>query len=249
MEEVIVERRDRVLVIVINRPERMNALTMEMMGEMGRIIKQAYEDDSGAIMITGAGRAFSSGLDIKILSEGKFEEREVELTQIIYNSPKPVIAAINGVCVGGAFSLALSCDMRIASDEAFFSMIYIKRGIVPTSGATFFLPRMVGYSKALEIMLTGDFIDAEEALRLGIVNKVVPHSKLFDEALDFARKLSKGPPIATRLLKKLLREGKGDLSEQIRAEREANKICYSTEDFREGVMAFIERREPNFKGK
>jgi 2-(1,2-epoxy-1,2-dihydrophenyl)acetyl-CoA isomerase len=164
---------------------------------------------------------------------------------------RPVIAAINGVAAGGGFGLALACDIRIASDQARFSQIFVKRGLVPDTGSTYFLPRIVGTEKACELMFRGNVIDAYEAQRLGIVSRVVPHEELMNEVMALAKELASGAPIALGLTKRALYKGASeiDLASQMDFELYLNSLLFGTEDFKEGVMSFLEKREPRFLGR
>jgi 2-(1,2-epoxy-1,2-dihydrophenyl)acetyl-CoA isomerase len=174
-----------------------------------------------------------------------------DLTAAICNLPKPVIAAVNGVTAGAGFSVALACDIRIASDKARFSQIFVKRGLIPDSGATFFLPRIVGLAKACELVFTGDMIEAAEAERIGLVSRVVPHDELMNVTWELAERIASGPPITIQLSKMALHRGSiaTSLEDQVDHENYVQQMCFATEDFIEGVKAFIEKREPIFKGK
>ena len=164
--------------------------------------------------------------------------------------PKPTIAAINGVVAGVGISICLACDIRIASRNAKFTLPFVKRGIIPDGGATYFLPRAVGVAKALELAYMGDAIDAEEAERIGLVNKAVAHDELMKEVNDLAQKLTEMPPITLGLIKKaILRGSVNDLNSQLYFETYAQNLCSSTEDTKEAMRAFIEKREPKFTGK
>jgi enoyl-CoA hydratase/carnithine racemase len=164
---------------------------------------------------------------------------------------KPVIAAINGVVAGGGMSFAMACDIRIASDRARFSQIFVKRGIIPDNGSTWLLPRLVGMAKACELIWTGDIIDAAEGERIGLVSRVVPHDDLLSVVRELATRIASGPPITVQLAKHALYQGAltTDLHSQMELELHHNAICSTTEDRKEGMRAFIEKREPIFKGK
>ncbi|MBI4082363.1 MAG: enoyl-CoA hydratase/isomerase family protein, partial [Candidatus Lambdaproteobacteria bacterium] len=205
------ELTDGVAVLTLNRPERMNAMGDNMREELIDRIEQAAADPAvRAVLITGAGRAFCAGRDMKEAARGGAEKPRPEArlpnrlghyTSLIRRMKKPVIAAVNGPAYGGGWSLALACDIRIASERAVFSMAFIHRGALPVGGATYVLPRLIGTAKACELVMTGDPVGAQEALRLGLVNRVVPHARLMDEALGLARRLAAGPPAAIALAK------------------------------------------------
>ena len=169
---------------------------------------------------------------------------------MLYNLEKPVIAAVNGVAAGAGFSIALLSDIRIASENARFSMAFVGRGLVPDCGATFLMPRLVGEAKSFELMYTGNVIDVKEAERMGLVNKVVPHDRVMDEAMALAKRLAKGPPLALAQIKRAVHAALlNNLEQQLLLETYAQNFCFGTEDFREGVNSFVEKRDAKFKGK
>ena len=260
--EVLVERRGRVAVLTLNRPDSLNALVIPM----GRAIRDAVASAAadaavGAIVITGAGRAFCSGGDIAFMKEvvdagGRWEDfralvesgREIALE--IDRCPKPVIAAVNGAAAGGGMGLALSCDVRWASEKAKFGQSFARIGMHPDWGSVHALPRLVGPSRALELMWTGDLIPAEEALRLGIVSRVLPGDTLLAEAEAFAGRLASGPAVAIAEIKRSARGALGyTLDEALAREIEAQERCWNSRDAREGFLAFLEKREPRFEGR
>lgn len=261
-EDLLVEKKDGIATVTLNAPDKMNALSMKMRRSLPRAADDLDRDDEvQVVIVTGAGRAFSAGGDIdamKARMEGTFQQTRYERLQLVgywgdvfVRMNKPVIAAINGAAVGAGLALALSCDIRIASEKAKFSCAFIMRGLVPDSGATYFLPRVVGISKALELMLTGDLFDAAEALRLGIVSRVVPPDDLMKTAQELAARLAQQPPIAVELTKRVVyRNIIEDLKRQIDWESGAQHLCMQTEDHKESIRAFLEKREqPKFKGK
>ncbi|MBI4641611.1 MAG: enoyl-CoA hydratase/isomerase family protein [Candidatus Tectomicrobia bacterium] len=247
----------------MNRPERMNALNWQLLDDLNAAIKKANGDDEIRVMIlTGKGNGFCTGADLsQDAREGvpdpgrrvKLQpfQRFGELAILLRETDKPVIAAVNGAAVGAGFAVALGCDIRIASDRARFSSIFVKRALVPDTGATYYLPRLIGVGKALEMMFTGEIIGAEEAERIGLVNRVVPHEELMGVTKELAEKIAKGPPIAIELTKRIVYKGLGvgDLATQVGYEGWAQSVCAQSEDVKEGRQAFLEKREPMFKGR
>ncbi|UCC59362.1 MAG: enoyl-CoA hydratase [Dehalococcoidia bacterium] len=259
VEGLVFNKEDGIATITFDRPEKLNAVTEAMRTEVHRIATELRSDDEVKVLIiTGAGEAFSTGADASELTadySGPIEPYILKRplgwwTLPVRYFPKPTIAAIPGVVAGVTFSLALACDFRFASDKARFSMVFIKRGLVPDGGATYYLPRMVGTSKALELMLMGDTIDANEAERLGLVNRVVPHEELMKVTREFAARIASGPSVAIELIKKGVYKGAvGELEAQLDFETLAQRICFQTEDFKEGIASFLEKRQPKFKGR
>lgn len=259
VEGLIFSKEEGIATITFNRPERLNAVTEAMRTEVHRIATELRGDEEVKVLvITGAGEAFSTGADASELTadySGPIEPHILRrplgwwILPVRY-FPKPTIAAIPGIVAGVTFSLALACDFRIASEKAKFSMVFVKRGLVPDGGATYYLPRMVGTSKALELMLMGDTFDAREAERLGLVNRVVPHGELMNVTRELATRIARGPSVAIDLIKRGVHKGAvGDLESQLDFETLAQRICFQTEDFKEGITSFLEKREPKFKGR
>ena len=258
---LIYEVEDHIATLTLNRPERLNALGDTLREDLHDAITTASGDsDVRAIIVTGAGRGFCSGGDVKAMNEAK-ERRETspimdkiapsrDLTVLaMRDAPKPVIAAVNGPAAGAGMNLALACDIRIASSAARFGETFVKRGLHVDWGGTYFLPRIVGMAKACELIFTGDIIDAEEALALGLVSQVVAPEALMDTVRALARKMAAGPPIAIRLAKRALYHSQEcDLRAALEYETYAQNICRETEDAREGIRAFVEKRAPNFSG-
>jgi enoyl-CoA hydratase len=248
---------DRIASVIINNPP-MNALSKEVFGDIDKVFKEIDSDDGiKASVFAGEGRAFIAGADIKMLKAIKSQEESLELTRMFHRvlnnieeMRKPVIAAINGFCLGGGLEVALVCHMRVAGDKAQLGVPEIKLGVYPGAGATQRLPRVVGKAKALELILTGDFISAQEALQFGLVNCVVPNDKVVEEAKALAQKITSKGQVAVRYAMDVVIEGlKGDLSSGLELEgKYFAKFC-ETEDMQEGMAAFLEKREPVFKDR
>lgn len=261
-ESLLYERRGAVALLTLNRPQRMNAMGGTMKEDLVDAYRHAQLDDAiRAIVMTGAGAAFCAGGDVKEMSESKSSgvKRSIkEKTQpardgallAIYESTKPVIAAVNGAAAGAGMNLALAADIRLASTAARFSQAFVKRGLPPDTGGTYLLPRIVGLSKACELAWTGDALDAQEALRLGIVSRVVEPEILLAESLKLAERIAAGPPIAIQLVKQSLYRGlEGSLPDALAREAAALNVCMETEDTDEGIRAFFEKRSPVFQGR
>ncbi|MBI3931538.1 MAG: enoyl-CoA hydratase [Chloroflexi bacterium] len=257
-KEIIFEKEKPLATITLNRPEKLNAYTHKMGQEIVKALGEAAKDRNiRAVIITGAGRGFCSGVDVG--GRGGPQEAAPIRRDTAMGPPvrrlsqfdKPVIAAINGVVAGGGLSFAMACDIRIASDRARFSQIFVKRGIVPDNGSTWFLPRLVGMAKACELAWTGDIIDAAEGERIGLVSRVVPHDDLLTVVRELATRIANGPPITVQLTKRALYQGaiSTDLHAQMELELHYNATTMATEDRKEGTRAFIEKREPVFKGR
>ena len=257
---VRVEVVDRVGTVTLDQPDRLNVLDAEMPGAIADAVERLAEDaDVRVIVITGAGRAFCAGADVACLNEWiergdlaaatALVESGDRVVRAIRQAPKPVIAALNGPAAGGGANLALACDLRIASERAAIGQTFNRIGLAPDWGGTYLLPRLVGPAKAAELVFTGGMVDAAEALRLGLVNRVVPHDRLAEEVGALARTLAAKPPRALALAKAaLLRSPEADLDEMLEIERRAQSECFATDDAREGVRAFLEKREPRYRG-
>jgi 2-(1,2-epoxy-1,2-dihydrophenyl)acetyl-CoA isomerase len=260
-EVIQFETRDSVAVITLNRPDKLNALTVEMGREVMHAINAAVDAGARSMIITGAGRAFCAGGDLREMqrmaqAEGRGEAFFYEPLQLlnecillIRRTPIPIIAAVNGAASGGGCNLALACDLVLAATGAKFNQAFVKIGLTPDCGGSFILPRLVGWRRAMEMMMTGDAIGAEEALELGMINKVVPDDQLMPQALALAERLAQSPTMALGRIKELLEASTtNNFEQQLEFEREVQIKLGQTADFREGVAAFIEKRQPRFSG-
>jgi 2-(1,2-epoxy-1,2-dihydrophenyl)acetyl-CoA isomerase len=257
-ETLLTVQDEGVLTITLNRPDTLNAFNSVMGRELLDALKKAERDpEARCVVLTGAGRAFSSGEDLKARQfEGitdfgsTLRDRYNPIILRIRNMDKPVLGSINGVAAGAGCSLALACDLRIASEKARFLLAFVRVGLVPDSGSSFFLPRLVGLSKALEMAFLGDEVGAEEALRLGLVNRVVPPEDLESATRDLASRLAKGPTKAIGLAKRAMNRGMTmDLESLLEYETHGQEIAGATDDHKEGIAAFTEKRPANFTGK
>lgn len=252
------EKKENIGLLTINRPEKMNAISQELTAELSLFLDEIENDDElRVIVITGAGdKAFVAGADINELVDrdarlGRRVSRErQEIFSRIENLHVPVIAAVNGYALGGGLELALACSIRICSEMAQFGAPEVKLGIIPGDGGTQRLPRLVGQGRAMEMIITGDFIDAQEAYRIGLVNKVFPPEKLMEKAMELAKKIASRPPLAVRYAKEAVnRSQEGDSASGFALESYLHALSCTTEDKKEGVSAFLEKRKGKFKGK
>lgn len=259
-EHIKITEADRIVTITLNRPEKLNAFAGHMRRDLGEALEEAGSDHSiRVVVITGAGRAFCAGGDVKFMAE-LIERKDAEefsrllgsarrVITAIRQMTKPVIASVNGPAAGAGFNLALACDLRIASTAARFSQSFAKVGLHPDWGGTYFLPRMVTANKACELFFLGDWIDAEEALRLGIVNRVVSPDELELATRELAERLRDAPPLALAAAKQAVYMSQtAELEEMLRYENEAQLRCFESHDGYEGLRAFLEKRDPKFKG-
>lgn len=251
-----------VAVLELNRPDALNALSRQLTRDLTSAIEKAENESARCILLTGSGRAFSAGGDLREMQllwkqEGRVEAFLEEPLEALHNliikirkSPMPFVAAINGVCAGAGTNLALACDIVIASDSAVFNEAFVKIGLSPDCGGSFFLPRAVGSKIAAELLMTGDSITAERAAAIGMINAVVPAGELGESSLDLATRLAAGPTQAISRVKKMLNETfSNDLDTQLKLEHDLQIESGRGVDFKEGVSAFLEKRPPEFKGK
>ena len=259
-ENILVNESDGILTITLNRPDRLNAFVGHMRRDLAEALEQAGSERSiRVVILTGAGRAFSAGGDVAFMAELMERQDSEEFARIlgagrrvilaIRQMTKPVIAAVNGVAAGAGCNLALACDFRIASSDATFTQSFLKVGLHPDWGGTYFLPRLVTPNKACELFLLGETIDAAEALRLNIVNRVVASEELEAATMQFAERLRTAPPIAVAAAKHAVYMSQAeDLEEMLRYENESQIRCFESEDGHEGIRAFLEKRDPKFTG-
>ncbi|MBI1846985.1 MAG: enoyl-CoA hydratase/isomerase family protein [Candidatus Rokubacteria bacterium] len=259
---LLYEVKDGVATLTLNRPDRLNALGDTLREDLHDAITRTSGDPEVRVMVvTGAGKGFCSGGDVKAMDDARERGAPRPLGEKIApgrdrtllalrEAPQPIIAAVNGAAAGAGMNLALGCDLRIASSAAKFAQAFVKRGLHPDWGGTYFLPRLVGMAKACELIFTGDVIDAAEALRLGLVSQVVAPEDLMATAYALARKIAAGPPVAIRLAKRsLYHNADSDLRTALEVETFAQNLCFDTEDAREGIRAFVEKRPAVFRGR
>lgn len=253
-------KHDAIAVLIMNRPERLNALNNELATALSSALSRIAGDESiRVVVITGAGRAFCAGGDLALIGQGRATGQTQSLEPLLRSGmqavikmrimPQPVIAAVNGAAAGAGMNVALAADIRIAAEEATFGQNFSKVGLFPDFGGTHFLPQLVGPARAAELFYTGDMIDAKAALRLGIVNHVVPAAQLEAEVRSLAKKIAQGPPLAIRAVKKtLFGSEKEKLGKALEQEVQEQIRCYLSQDCSEGIRAFFEKRAPQFRG-
>ena len=266
-ESVLLKKENWIATMTLNRPDRLNAVIPKMAQELLEALDDVDKDDEVRVLVlTGAGKGFCAGADVGGMTGGtqegmgtarnaedmrRYHSRVVgRICLRLQKLQKPTIAMINGVAVGGGFDMALACDLRIGSKNARFRNAFVKIGLFPGWGGTWLYPRVMGLGKALEYLFTGDFLGAEEAEKLGVLNKLVPPEDLEKETMILARKIAQGPPIAIRLMK--LQAYKGlemDMETALEMAAACETITLTSEDHKEGVAAFREKRDPQFKGR
>ncbi|HEU4343450.1 MAG TPA: enoyl-CoA hydratase-related protein [Candidatus Binatia bacterium] len=254
-QNVLVETEGAVAVVTLNRPQQLNALSYDLVKDLCLAVEQLDRDDTvRVIILTGGERAFAAGADIKEMADlGPFDERvqgRLAYRDRINKVSKPMIAAVSGFALGGGCELAMSCDIIIASETARFGQPEINLGTIPGSGGTQRLTHLIGKHRAMEMVLTGEFIDASEAERVGFVNRVVPVELLLDEAKAMANKIAAKPVIAIKAAKEaILKSANMGLDDGLEFERKSFYMLFASEDRKEGMKAFLEKRKPVFKGK
>lgn len=265
-DQIIYEKSDGIATITLNRPERMNAFTPVMLDEWLAALTDAHtDDDVRVVILTGTGRGFCTGADVSRGGEGislvdrsrshvdnrNFLRDSVQrIPRLVSIMEKPYIAAVNGAAVGAGMDMASMCDIRFAADSARFGMTYVRMGLIPGDGGCYFLPRIIGMARALDLIWSGRLFDAQEALAMGYVSAVVPADDLMNYTRDYATRLVKGPAVAIQQAKRLAyRSQELSLDAALDLAQQAMFIAQSTEDSREGPQAFVEKREPEFKGR
>lgn len=260
METLIVERDGGVVTVTMNRPERKNAANGVMLDELRDTFEAVERNlEDRVLVLTGAGGAFCSGADLgdphgpagNTAVPGLVRMRRLgDVALALHRLTKPAIAKVDGVAVGAGFSLALGCDLVVASDRARLSMIFSRRGLSVDNGASWLLPRLIGMARAKEVALFGDMLDAEAARSLGLVNRVLPVEELDDFVAGWARTLAAGPPLALSMTKTLLNDSfSSSMAEAVEAEARCQAMNFSTDDTAEALAAFVEKREPRFVGR
>jgi len=254
-ETLIFEKEEGIRVITLNRPERLNAINYQLVLDLEKVLDEIEKDEEArTVILIGAGRGFCAGADIKDLADPRAKRLPIGKRYTFFNKledlEKPVIAAINGPCNGGGLELALCCDFRIASEAANFGLGEVKLGIIPAGGGTARLPRLIGPGPAKEFLYFGNRVDAKEAYRIGLVNRMVPNEELMAEAKTWAAELAERPPLSLKMLKYCVNLGtQMDLLGAIDYEAKCAAVLQNTEDHEEGARAFVEKRKPEFKGR
>ncbi|MEX0801621.1 MAG: enoyl-CoA hydratase-related protein [Dehalococcoidia bacterium] len=265
-EQIRYDKADGIATITLNRPKRMNAFTPQMLDEWLAALQDAHTDaGTRVIILTAEGRGFCTGMDVQAQAQGQgllrqdtgiaagrnyLRDTVQRIPRLVAQLDKPYIAAVNGAAVGAGMDMASMCDIRFAADSARFGMTYARMGLIPGDGGCYYLPRIVGVARALDMIWSGRLFDAEEALQIGYVSAVVPADDLMAHTRDYALKLAKGPAVALQLAKRLVyRSLDASLDQALEMAQAAMVIAQNTEDAREGPRAFVEKREPDFKGR
>lgn len=246
---------DGVMTLTLNRPDALNSLTTELLDGVTEQLKDAAHADSVRVVVmTGAGRGFCAGQDLKEFMapselNSHLHDHYLPVVRAMRELEKPIVAAVNGVAAGAGMSLALAADLRIASDVATFVQAFVRIGLVPDAGGTFFLPRLVGMGRAMEMAMTGSTIDAATALEIGLVNRVVKDREFGTAVAEYAAKLAQGPKSLGLIKRAMWQSVESDLERQFANEEQAQMEALQTADFGEGVTAFLEKRAPRFAGR
>jgi 2-(1,2-epoxy-1,2-dihydrophenyl)acetyl-CoA isomerase len=261
LEIVKIEMRDAVAIITMNRPDALNALSLQLTRDLHEAINKVVQEKARAVILTGEGRAFCSGGDLREMQsmwqkEGRIEAFLEEplkalhdVILLIRETPIPFVAVVNGICAGAGTNFALACDIVLAAENAVFNEAFVKIGLSPDCGGSFFLPRAVGEKRAAELFMTGDAVTAERAAQIGMINYVYPAETLLEEAIKMAGKLAMMPTGSIGRIKKMLNASyTNDLSMQLRLEHDCQIQSGKSNDFKEGVTAFFEKRQPKFTG-
>jgi len=261
LETVNYELNEAVATLTLNRPDALNALSLQLTKDLRLAIEKAIDDKARAVVLTGAGRAFCSGGDLREMQlmwqkEGRIEAFLEEPLKVLHDvillireTPIPFLAAVQGVCAGAGTNFALACDIVFAAENASFNEAFVRIGLSPDCGGSFFLPRAIGEKLAAELFMTGETVSAERAAQIGMINRVVAADNLMTEALLMARKLALAPTASIGRIKRMLNAGfSNDLRQQLDLEHELQIESGKSNDFKEGVQAFFEKRQPNFTG-
>jgi 2-(1,2-epoxy-1,2-dihydrophenyl)acetyl-CoA isomerase len=263
MSDLLEAVADGVAVLTLNRPDKLNAMSAAMLEALLEALPRLADDAAvGTVVVTGAGRGFCAGGDVQAMAEGRefagdtLEEKasalraQMEVSRWLYEMPKPTIAMVRGAAAGAGLSLALACDLRVAGDRARFATAFARVGYSGDFGGSFFLTRLVGTAKARELYYTADIVGAQEALVLGMANRVVPDDRLEEETMALARRLAAGPRVALRYMKRNMNAAQtGTLKDVMDLEAWHHTRCGMTEDHREAARAFLDKREPIFRGR
>jgi 2-(1,2-epoxy-1,2-dihydrophenyl)acetyl-CoA isomerase len=260
-QHLLIQQDGGVLTITMNRPEVLNAINETLLAELAQAVEAAAQDEAvRCVVLTGAGRAFGSGQDLRSLDEGRASGATGKVSEhlqkyhrvvlTIRTMPKPVLAAVRGVAAGISCNIALACDMRIAAEDARFIEAFARIGLVPDGGGGYFLPRLVGVGKAMELAMLADEVSGPEAERIGLVNKCVPQAEFEVVIAELSQRLAKGPTRAYGLIKKLIyTSAESDFETSLRLEGELQDIAIETEDHQNAVAAFLQKRPPEYRGR